>query len=77
MSKCNCKNPVNLKDKQEGCTRSQDKKCCGNAKGRCCKNTKKKQFRARFRYWSEHKKNRAVTPGFGCIWGAFVLDDLL
>jgi hypothetical protein len=42
MSKCNCKNPVNLKDKQEGCTRSQDKECCGNAKGHACTNTKKK-----------------------------------
>jgi hypothetical protein len=42
MSKCSCKNRVNLKDKQEECTRSQDKECCGNTKGRCCKNTKKK-----------------------------------
>ena len=42
MSKCSCKNPVNLKDKQEECTQDQDKECCGNSKGHTCKNTKKK-----------------------------------
>jgi hypothetical protein len=42
MPKCNCKNPTNLKNKQEPCKRSQDKDCCETIKGHSCKNTKKK-----------------------------------
>jgi hypothetical protein len=42
MSKCSCKNPEYLKDKQDGCTQSQNKECCGNRKDHSCKNTKNK-----------------------------------
>ena len=57
MSKCRCKNPVNLKDKQEGCTKSKNKECCGNTKDHSCKSTKNKYSTARSKDKPELKYN--------------------
>ena len=73
MSKCGCKNPGSSKDKQDGCTQSQDKECCGNTKDHTCKNTKKKQSREKSRDYFDP----CLSPWIVYTQDVFILEDLL